>query len=216
MNLPFGLPVIRENVVRKREESSETAEHYDHKLAKLRETLEYYRKCLFEYANKLDSYDRKSLDSQHAMVQSALDMTYIKEQGDKTLEEIQSIKNDPLNKTLSNLDVIAVAMSDMNDKMVSLDRLMETLDKNIGMVDKDVEALDKNVVNRLSEFLLELQKQTIHQNMQLQTDVMTGIEKLHRSVKKGHALLWFILLFNLFGIGTMIFFVLYYLEIIPF
>ncbi|MDF2943140.1 MAG: hypothetical protein K0S01_1998 [Herbinix sp.] len=195
MNLPFGLPAVKEIGLKKRDGSIESAALYERKLLEYRDTLENYKKCILEYSGKLEGYDRRTVDNQLSIVQTALDLTYIKEQGERTVDLLEDLKDGHLTKSLIQLEGLITAMVDTNYKL---------------------EGLDKNVVNRLSEMLLELQKQTVAQNKQLQSELITGIEKLTKTVKKGHTLLWFLIIFNILGLSGLAFLVLYIMEIIPF
>jgi hypothetical protein len=209
MKLPFEIPMIKESISRKKDDTIQAAALYERTLAEYRETLESYRKGILEYLGKLEDYDKRSMDNQLSIVQTALDMTYIKEQADKTADmtdtltrqldtfgnRLEELKTGPVSKTLAGLESLSTLTADTNYK---------------------VEALDKNVVNRLSELLLELQKQTIYQNKQLQTEVLTSVDKLSQSVKKSHTLLWFLIAFNILGLSALAFMVLYIMEIIPF
>jgi hypothetical protein len=194
MNLPFGLPASIEIGVKKRDGSVEAAALYERKLADYRDTLENYKRCILEYAGKLEGYDKRSIDNQLSIVQTALDLTYIKEQGDETYEFLKDMKEGPINKSLQQLESLITMLVDTNYKL---------------------EGLDKNVVNRLSELLLELQKQSIHQNKQLQEELIAGVENLTNSVRKGHVLLGFVIIFNLIGLSGLAFLVLYIMDIIP-
>lgn len=223
MNLPFGLPVSRESSVKRREDNAEVTALYERKLSEYRDSLEFYKKCIIQYASKLDTYDRRSMDNQMAIIESALDMTYIKEQGDKTLGLISDMKTGSMEKTLLSLDKLMLTIADTNYRLENIDKTVELLDKSmnsldqkIGIMAKDVDGIDKNVVNRLSELFIQIQKQTVYQNKELQTELVTGIDKLHKSVKKGHILLWMIFICNFLGICGAVVYVLYYLEIIPF
>lgn len=194
MNMPFGLPVVKEIGIRKRDDQGEATAHYARKLSEYREALEIYRKCILEYSQKLEGYDRRSIDNQLSIVQTALDLTYIKEQEDKIFESLEEMKQGTFAKTLSQMESLLSAILDTNYKL---------------------DALDTNVVNRLSELLLELQKQTMLQTKQMETEVAANLEKLTKSVKKGHGLLWFLVVFNILGLGGLAFVILYVLEIIP-
>jgi hypothetical protein len=195
MNIPFGLPSAIEIGLKRRDSSAEAAALYERKLADYRDTLESYKRCILEYSGKLEGYDKRSIDNQLSIVQTALDLTYIKEQGDKTYDLLEEMKEGPMNKSLLQLESLITTLVDTNYKL---------------------EGLDKNVVNRLSELLLELQKQTVYQNKQLQTELLERVEQLTKSVKKGHSLLWFVIVFNLLGLSALAFLVLYIMEIIPF
>ncbi len=195
MNLPFGLPAVKEIGVKKREGSTESAALYERKLAEYRDTLENYKRCILDYSGKLEGYDRRTVDNQLSIVQTALDLTYLKEQGDRTIDFLADLKEGPIANTLIQLENLISTIVETNYKL---------------------EGLDKNVVNRLSELLLELQKQSIFQNKQLQTELVTSVENLTKSVRKGHILLWFMLIFNILGLSGLAFLVLYTLEIIPF
>jgi hypothetical protein len=203
MNLPFGLPTIRENTNKRKDEGSEIALYYERKLAEYRDTLEKYKNCLFEYASRLDGYDKRSMDNQLSIVQTALDLTYLKEQGDKIAEQgdktnvlLEELKTkSPESDLASNIESLAISVIDANSKL---------------------DGLDKNVVNRLSELLIELQKQSVYQNRELQTDLISEVERLRKSVKRGHALNWFLFFFSLLSLSGIAVIGLYIMEIIPF
>ena len=195
MNLPFGLPAIKEISVKKREGSSEATASYEKKLAEYRDTLENYKKCILEYSSKLDGFDRRTMDNQLSIVQTALDLTYLKEQGDKTAELLQDMKEGSMNKTLLQLESLVTAIVDTNYKL---------------------EGLDRNVVNRLSELLLELQKQTVYHNKELQSELVERIENLHKTVKTGKVLLGFIMVFNILALSALAFLVLYIMDFLPY
>ena len=173
MNLPFGLPNVKENSVRRYYESAQITALYDHKLSEYSDLLERYKKCIIEYSDKLDGYDKRSMDNQLSIIQMALDMTYLKEQGDKTIEFLDDTKD-------------------------------------------NMEGLDKNVVNRLSELVLTIQKQSAEQNKQLQAEVLVKVDMLTRKVKREKALIWFFVFINLLSLGALAIFVLYYMDMIPF
>ena len=195
MNLPFGLPAVKEIGLKKRDGTMASTALYERKLAEYRDTLENYKKCILVYSGKLEGFDKRTIDNQLSIVQTALDLTYMKEQGDKTVDLLEEMKEGPLNKSLLQMESLITTMVETNIKL---------------------EGLDKNVVNRLSELLLELQKQTVFQNKQVQTELITGMERLTKTVKKGHVLLWFIIIFNVLGLSGLAFLVLYVMEIIPF
>ncbi len=194
MNLPFGIPGVKD-LGKRKEENPEAVAQYKHKLTEYRDTLENYRKIISEYSGKLEGYDRNSVESQLSKVQYALDLTYIKEQGDKILELLTTMNKGSSDKLMTELEGLITTLVDTNYKL---------------------EGLDKNVVNRVSELMVELQKQTAFQNKQYQTEISISMEQLTRKMKKTYALLWFIFIFGLIGISGIAFIVLYILEVIPF
>lgn len=194
MNLPFGLPNLKDTVVRKKDDTAEATVLYEHKLAQYRDALENYKKCILEYSSKLESYDKRTLDNQLSIVQTALDITYLKEQGDKSIELLENMKVGQLNQMLSNLESMVSVVLDTNYKL---------------------EGLDKNVVNRLTELLDEQQKQAAFLNKQRQIELLEDNEKLVKTMKRGHILLWLILVFNIFGLSALAFLILYIMDIIP-
>lgn len=210
MNLPFGLPVIKENVVKKKEKPLESVPVWEHKLAEYRETLEYYKNCLLDYYSKLKEYDKKAKDNQLALVQAALDLTYMKEQdekmleilaqiqvagsGNKTLEFLKELKEGPIDTTLHQLEGIVAAIIDTNLKL---------------------EGLDKNVVSRLSELMLELQRQSSYETKQLQMELMGELATMKKSIRRSNALLGFVIAFNIIAVSALAFLILYTLKIIP-
>lgn len=194
MNLPFGLPIVKDLGLKKREETKEITAMYEHKLAEYRDTLEYYKKLL-EYSDKLEESDRKSLDKKYAGVQTAMDLTYLKEQGEKTIELIEGMNKSTISNIMIELEKLNIALLNANENL---------------------EGIDKNVVNRLSELLIELQKQNSFQYKQYQSDITAHMGDLEHRIKKGNALLWFLFVFNLISISGIAFLILYSLEILPF
>ncbi len=208
MNLPFGLQTSRENA--KKKESLEAALYYERRMAEYRDTLERYKKCLFDNINRLDSYDKRSMDNQLSIVQTALDLTYLKEQGDQMIELLEEQRKViPEDKGLETINNISETLHNVSSNLESL--ATSLLDANYKL-----DGLDKNVVNRLSELMMELQKQSLYQNRQLQADMTSDFERLTKSVKRGHVLLWFLFILSLFSLSGIVFIGLYIMEIIPF
>lgn len=203
MNLPFGLPAIRDASGKRKDDTSEIAAYYERKLSEYRDVLEKYKNILFEYASRLDGYDKRSLDNQLSIVQTALDLTYLKEQGDRITEQgekLEALLKDmktgaPDSELESNIESLATSILDTNYKL---------------------DGLDKNVVNRLSELLIELQKQSVYQNRQLQSELASDVDRLKRSVRRGHVLNWFLFLLSLLSLSGIVVTGLYVMEIIPF
>ena len=195
MNLPFGLPNMKDMGNKMKEDAKEITATYEHKLAEYRDTLENYRKWLIEYSDRNEEYEHKRGGHKLNDIQTAMDLTYLKEQGERTIELIED-----LNKVK------------INNVMLEMEKLIAML----GAANENLEGLDKNVVNRISELLIELQKQSSFQIKQNQDNLSTEIYALERRVRRGHALLWFLFIFNLIGISGITFLILYVLEIIPF
>lgn len=193
--LPFGLSVKKEPEPKKTEVQSESTMKYEQKLAEYRDTLESYKKGILEYLGRLDDYDKLSLDNQISIVQSALDLRNLKEQGDKTMELIDDMRTGKLNKALTQLEDLMATIVETNYKL---------------------EGMDKNVVSRLSDLVLELQKQTLYQNKQQQAETVANLDKLSKTVKSSKPMLWLLIALNLIGLGGVTFLILYMLEIISF
>ena len=237
MNLPFGLPVMKDGMVKRKDDSAELVISYERKLAEYRDTLEKYRKFILEFSTKTDGNDKKTINSELEIVQTALDLSYIKEQGDKIFEILDNMRASSNNKSVVSLDMISTAIADINSKLEILYRSMdlmtknnetilknsdlliqndEALDLNINILEKNIEGLDKNVVNRIAEIIIEMQKQTIYQNKQLHTEMVAGFEKINKTVKRGRIFFWFLLIFNLAGLCGIAFLILYTLDMLPF
>lgn len=194
MNLPFGLPSMRDTN-RRKEEAVEVT-YYERKLADYREYLEKYKSCLLDYAVRLEGYEKHNMDNQLSIVQTALDLTYLKEQGEKLIQLVDDLKTEiPYKGLISVLD---------------------SLDSSVAEVNCKLDSLDRNAVNRLSEFMIEMQKKTALQDSQAQAELFEEIDRLKKSVKKGNALSWFMFFFSLLSLSGIIFIGLYIMEIIPF
>jgi hypothetical protein len=168
---------------------------YEQKLVQYRNTLEQYKQCLVEYSGKLEGLEKKHLEDQLSMVQTALDLTYLKEQQDRTRELIGEMKKWPIGKIATDLEGLTATLVETNFKF---------------------EGIDKNVVGRLSELQMELQRQTLYHTKQLQLELLDGLKQITKAVKNGNILLWFLMIFSLIGLSGLAFLILYVLEIIPF
>lgn len=195
MNVPFGLPVLREVSTRKKEGSTHSAALYDHKIAEYRDTLEAYKKCLFEYSGKIEKYEKRTHEQQLPVVQSALDITYLKDQIDNSIELLQEMKTDQMNKVFADLEHLISSVLDMSYKM---------------------DGLDKIVVNRLTDLLLDIQKQNHNQNSEFHEELVQEIEQLDRKVNKSNILLRILFLFNLVTLGGLGFVILFILKIMKY
>jgi archaellum component FlaC len=213
MNLPFGLAVRKETAPKKKEEPL----HQEHaleqmleqKLDQYRAILEEYKRCIMEYAVKLESYEKNSSDNRLVSKQTAQDINYLKEQEEKVVEMLfnlskmaEEIKAEASTRSQAGLDSISISFENIRQKLE---------DTKLSL-----DGLDKNVVNRLSELLLDLQKQNYYQSKQNQTELVTGLDTLTRKVKKNQTLLWISFILNIFGLGAMALLILYIMEIIPF
>lgn len=208
MNLPFGLASRKEAVTKRREDEQEIF-LMEHMLSEYHNALEEYRKFIRRYFNRLDSNDISNKDSQLANVQAALDMTYLKEQSDRNADVLEGLKK--------QLEAISNQYNDekANFTQNTMDRL-EKMAASMAETNSTVNGLDKNVVNRISELLLELQKQEFYQERQNHLELLSAIDKLDKSVKKGRGLKIILLVFNIFSLGLLAFLVLCALNLIPF
>jgi len=195
MNLPFGLPTVKELGLKKKEEAMETAALFEHKLAEYKITLESYKRYIEENLGKQEAVDRRPIEDQLSIVQMALDLTYLKEQGEKLSEQMNYLEKGSLSKISSELEGLVTSFVDTNYKL---------------------EGLDKNVVSRISELLVELQKQSTFQMKQHQTEQLSEMEALENKVKRNGVLLWFLFIFNLLSLSGIIFLILYIFELISF
>lgn len=195
MNLPFGLYNVKDLGNKMKEEAKEVTTMYEHKLAEYRTTLENYKRWLLEYADKLETSEHRNSDQKMISVQTALDLTYLKELGEKNTDLLEELNRGAISNILLELEKLNAVLMNTNESL---------------------EGIDKNAVNRISELLVELQKQNTFQNKQHQTDLTANMDLLGKRVTRGHALLWFLLLFNLISISGIAFIILYVLEIIPF
>jgi chromosome segregation ATPase len=214
VKLPFELPIIKEGATKRKDESALVALMYERTLSEYRDTLENYKRCVREYVSKLEGYDKQNMDNRLTNVQTAMDMTYLKEQQDKTVELMEDLKEQQ-DKTVELMDDMNRQMDTLKEQLEVMKTgsegktlaSLESLSTLLADTNYKVEGLDKNVVNRLSELLLELQKQTLYQNKQLQAEILTGVEKLSQSVKRGHTMLWVLFVFNILGLSALAFIV---------
>lgn len=189
---PFPTVTTRSSNLKKRENDTEK---HQNRLAEHKRTLEEYRKYISEYSDKIADFDKKAIENQISIIQTALDLIYIKEQGNKTIELIEELKTLQQNKNQEYLDNLMAAIVDTNYKL---------------------EGLDQTVANRVTDMLLELQKQAVMQQRQAQFELSVSVDKLTGSVKRAKALSWFVLIFNLIGLTGIAFIILYLFDMIPF
>ncbi|MDF2542611.1 MAG: hypothetical protein K0S47_2329 [Herbinix sp.] len=170
---------------------------YERKLSEYRDILENYKSFLIEQKSKTEGQNLSSMDSQLTIIQTALDLTYIKEQSDKTVEILEDMKVSQENKIILQLDSLMEAIAQTNFKMEGLDK-----------------SIDKDVVNRVYQLLFEFNKQTLNQNHQLRTEVQEKMIQIDKKHKKMSTFLWLLMIFQLIGLGGIIFLVLYLTEFI--
>lgn len=187
--MPFGLPSMKEDK-NKKNISAEAITQLERRIVEYKDTLENYKQCLSEYKDKLEDYDKQAIDNHLSHVQRALDMTYLKEQGERTIELLGEVQSDSLNRTLANLDILSGAVTEANNK---------------------IDGLDKNVVNQLSEMISEFQKQGVYQNKQIETEITANIDKLSRKVKRGNVVLWISLIINVLCFSGLAVVAIFYL-----
>ena len=194
MKLPFGLPQRYGNKARQQNESRELIAFYERKLSEYSDALMKSDQCTTKNIEKLEEYHNSFKDTQLSNVQMALDMTYLKEQDDRLIDLIQHIRTDSEH----------------------VEEGLESITAILKKVEGNVEGLDKNAVNRLSELYLELHKQSLEQNRQLQSELTINIDRLNKRVKRGNILLGLFMTGSLLACGVVAFLVLYYLELLPF
>lgn len=198
MNLfPFTVPGLKDStIIKKREIDQVAATKYREKLAEYRETLESYKKFIEEHNKKQYYSSKSSLEHNVTYVQLSLDLTYIKEQGDRILEQLEDMKNQQNNYILIQIENLMAAIVETNLKLEALD--------------------NKNMVGHLTEILMELQKQSLYQLRQVETGLWNRMDHLEKSIKGSKRLLWFLIILNFIGIGGLTFTILYILDVISF
>jgi hypothetical protein len=189
---------------------NEQALRYEQKLTEYEAALEKSLSCMEHYAGKLEELSRRPAEkpeNQLSLVQAAVDLTYIKEQG-KELRSLLEELRDSINS--GNLEQFTKVLAQGNKSAEQQESLLTTLiDTNYKL-----EGLDKNVVNRLTDVQVELQKQTLFQYKQNQTELQAHLDILTKSVKRNKLLLWLVFIFQFLGLGALTFIILYLLEII--
>ncbi len=191
MNLPFSLPSPKDAGGKKREELQEVTAAYERRLAEYQDTLEIYKKWLSEYSGS-KAGTRIASEQSPMNIQAALDLTYLKEQGEKEIALMNELSKDAVGRVLSELELIKV---------------------NQAYAGEQLEGLDRNVVNRISELLIELQKQS---HTQSQAELTGQVERLEGKLRKNQTLLWFLFVFNLISVSGIAFLILYILELLPY
>lgn len=188
---------------------TETTAKYEQKLTEYRDMLEKcktyiqaysdkledYKTYIIRYSGKLEDYDKKSMDNQYSIERMSRDLAYLKEKSDKAEELFNDINTGQASKSNAQIDNLTATFVETNYKL---------------------EELDKNVVNRISDFMVELQKQSLFQNKQMQMELGASVNKLAKSYRSGKAMLWVLLILNLIGLSGVAFLILYVLEVIQF
>lgn len=225
MNLPFGIFNTRSFYEKTNAEKTESMHKYEQKLEEYREALENYKRYFIEKSSKQEGMDNSFVDKQLSLVQTALDLTYLKEQGDKQLEAIEELKSgqfDKLSDQVKNLkfeqadEIIAkleeVKAEQTNKVLVQLQELTETLIET----NCKLEGFDKGIVNSLTDFVMQMQKQSTLQNKQLNMELAQKVDKLNKSVKTNRILFWLMIIFNFVCMAAVTFLILYELDMLPF
>jgi methyl-accepting chemotaxis protein len=177
---------------------------HEKKLSEYSRLLDRFKECISEYTGIYDEISKKAADSQLTSVQLAVDITRIKDM----IKKLASLLEEASDKAdYESIDKLTA----QNDKIMEQ---IESLTASIIEVHYKLEGVDKNAVNRLSDILIELQKQTLNQYKQNMAEIQESYEKLRKSVVKNRV--WGVLSFvlQLIGLGGIAFIILYLLEII--
>lgn len=204
---PFSLPVNKDTLVKRRELDNSSAQKYELQLTEYREMLERYKRCIVEYADKLEGLDNRAIDQKLTIMKTTLDLTYIKEQTDKTIELIEKMRTDENTKSSEQ----------ENRTLTQVNKLLEQIEglsTAVIMMNDKIEGLDKNVVNRLSDVIIELHKQTLVFYKQSNQELQENLNNLAKSVGRSKLILWFLFFFQLIGLGAFAFIIMYLLELI--
>lgn len=189
---------------------NEQALRYEQKLTEYEAALEKSLSYMEQYAGKLEENSRRPAEkpeNQLSLVQAAVDLTYIKEQGKEIRSMLEELRG---NINSENQEHFTKVLAQGNKAAEQQESLLTTLiDTNYKL-----EGLDKNVVNRLTDVQVELQKQTLFQFKQNQTELQSHLDTLTKSVKRNKLLLWLVFIIQFLGLGALTFIILYLLEII--
>jgi len=135
------------------------------------------------------------------------EIAYLKEKSEITANMIES-----LNSQLESINNQFVEFkSDIEQK--TMDRL-ENLSSSLAETNSVVSKVDKNVSNRISELLLDFQEQMFFQTQQQLSEMMTTVNKLSKTSKRGQIIKIIMLLLNILAIGMLVFLSLSELGII--
>lgn len=201
MNLPFGLATMKE-MVQKRKEDEKEINRLEDMLENYQNILESYRKCIIEYLSKMDVKEGQPVD-----MRNISEIAYLKEKSEITANMIES-----LNSQLESINNQFVEFkSDIEQK--TMDRL-ENLSSSLAETNSVVSKVDKNVSNRISELLLDFQEQMFFQTQQQLSEMMTTVNKLSKTSKRGQIIKIIMLLLNILAIGMLVFLSLSELGII--
>jgi hypothetical protein len=221
---PFGIPGVKVAEEKKHEtgtspatkstaaSKNEQTVRYEQKLAEYEGVLEKYLSCIDNYSERLEELSRKPAEkseNQLSLIQAAVDLTYIKEQGKEIRGLVEELRDSSDSRNLEQFNKILAQGNKAAEQQESL--LTTLIDTNYKL-----EGLDKNVINRFTDIQVELQKQTLFQYKQNQMELQTRLENLTKAVKRNKLLLWLVFLFQFLGLGAMAFIILYLLEIISF
>jgi len=193
MNLPFGIVGVKDNSEKKKEIEVRSITKYERKLADYRDTLETYKNCITEYSSRLDNYEKRSFNNQLSIIQTALDITYMKEQGDKVLDLLEEFKLGPLSQMNYEMDKLTEAIVDTKYK---------------------VENIDENIINNVRELLEKLQQETNLHNITLQDELVSNVEELNNKVRISSSLLWFLVVFNILSLSGLGFVIWYITDVL--
>ncbi len=177
---------------------------YEQKLSEYSKLLDKFKECISDYFGIYDEMSKKAADNSMSSVQLAVDITRIKDMLKKLAALVEEAAYNSDNTPFDKLTA-------QNDKIMEQ---IESLTASVIETHYKLEGVDKNVVNRLSDILIELQKQTLNQYKQNMSEIQENVEKLRKAVVKNRV--WSILSFilQLIGLGGIALIILYLLEII--
>ncbi|HKL80051.1 MAG TPA: hypothetical protein VJ888_06410 [Mobilitalea sp.] len=204
---PFVTPNNKETGAKKRNNESQSAVRYEQKLAEYSEALDQYKKCIQEYSIRLEDFNKKPAESKYFVSQAEPELAFIKKQGDSMLELLAEMRAESDSKA-----------SEQANKLVQSNKVIEQQQESLTatLIDTNykLEGLDKNVIGRISEVLVELQKQNLYAYKQNHAEMQANLDRISKAVKRGKVLSWFMFAFQVLSLGGIAFIILYLLEII--
>lgn len=179
------------------------------RLAQYKEVLKRYKQSMEEYTQRLSAINNNSSDSKLTLVQTEMQLSQIKNQGEEILlllEEIKTKNGD------GSQEKSEEALSQGSKSLDLLESLMATIIET----NYKLEEMDKSLINNLTSILSELHKQLLFHFREEHTVLQENYLKLQKTVKGNRGFLWVLFVIQFIGLGALAFIILYLLDFIYF
>ena len=192
-----------------KDNSDDTKDRNDIRLAQYKEVLKRYRQSMEEYIYRLGQIDNQPDGRQISLVQTSMQLSQIQNQSEEMLLILEEMRQKGKDWSPEQKEEA------QNQGRKALDHI-ESLMTSVIETNYKLEELDKRLINNLTTVLMELHKQLLFHIKEENTVLSEGYLKLQKKVKGNQALLWMLFILQFVALGGIAFIILYLMDYIYF